>query len=68
VSMGPGWMFGRIDVVVNNAGNLVFGAVEEFTMEGIDTSHSPFLSRPRELGELLVHATTTRPVAALTPA
>jgi pimeloyl-ACP methyl ester carboxylesterase len=27
----------------------------------IDTSHSPFLSRPRELAELLVHATTTRP-------
>ncbi|MGE5361699.1 MAG: alpha/beta fold hydrolase [Bacteroidales bacterium] len=33
----------------------------------IDTSHSPFLSRPRELAELLVHATTTTPVAPLTP-
>ncbi len=33
----------------------------------IDASHSPFLSRPRELAELLVHATTTTPVAALTP-
>jgi pimeloyl-ACP methyl ester carboxylesterase len=33
----------------------------------IDTSHSPFLSRPRELAELLVHATTTTPVAPLVP-
>ncbi len=33
----------------------------------IDTSHSPFLSRPRELAELLVHATTTRPIAPLRP-
>lgn len=33
----------------------------------IDTSHSPFLSRPRELAELLVHATTTTPAAPLTP-
>ena len=33
----------------------------------IDASHSPFLSRPRELAELLVHATTTVPVAALSP-
>ncbi len=33
----------------------------------IDTSHSPFLSRPRELAELLVHATTTRPVGPLIP-
>jgi pimeloyl-ACP methyl ester carboxylesterase len=33
----------------------------------IDASHSPFLSRPRELAELLVHATTTKPVAALSP-
>ncbi|HYY00474.1 MAG TPA: alpha/beta fold hydrolase, partial [Mycobacterium sp.] len=32
--------------------------VEQLT---IDTSHSPFLSRPRELAELLVHATTTKP-------
>ena len=38
--------------------------VEQLT---IDTSHSPFLSRPRELAELLVHATTTtadRPAGA----
>jgi pimeloyl-ACP methyl ester carboxylesterase len=33
----------------------------------IDASHSPFLSRPRELAALLVHATTTTPVAPLTP-
>jgi pimeloyl-ACP methyl ester carboxylesterase len=38
--------------------------VEQLT---IDASHSPFLSRPRELAELLVHATTTKPVAPLTP-
>jgi pimeloyl-ACP methyl ester carboxylesterase len=28
----------------------------------IDSSHSPFLSRPRELAELLVRATDTRPI------
>ncbi len=33
----------------------------------IDTSHSPFLSRPRELAELLVHATTTKPTGPLIP-
>jgi pimeloyl-ACP methyl ester carboxylesterase len=33
----------------------------------IDTSHSPFLSRPGELAQLLVHATTTRPERPLTP-
>lgn len=33
----------------------------------IDSSHSPFLSRPRELTELLVHATTTKPVGPLVP-
>ena len=33
----------------------------------IDAAHSPFLSRPRELAELLVHATTTEPVAPLDP-
>lgn len=33
----------------------------------IDSSHSPFLSRPRELAELLVHATTTRPIGPLRP-
>ncbi|MBB2991852.1 pimeloyl-ACP methyl ester carboxylesterase [Mycolicibacterium iranicum] len=33
----------------------------------IDASHSPFLSRPRELAELLVHATTTTPIAPLSP-
>jgi pimeloyl-ACP methyl ester carboxylesterase len=31
----------------------------------IDASHSPFLSRPAELAELLVHATTTEPVGPL---
>ncbi|RAV07073.1 esterase [Mycolicibacterium sp. GF69] len=39
--------------------------VEQLT---IDTSHSPFLSRPRELAELLVHATTTKPTGPLVPA
>jgi pimeloyl-ACP methyl ester carboxylesterase len=33
----------------------------------VDTSHSPFLSRPRELAELLVHATTTAPYGPLDP-
>jgi hypothetical protein len=33
----------------------------------IDTSHSPFLSQPRELAELLVHGTTTKPVGPLIP-
>lgn len=33
----------------------------------IDTSHSPFLSRPRELAELLVYATTTTPTGPLRP-
>lgn len=38
--------------------------VEQLTIDG---SHSPFLSRPRELAELLVHATATTPVAPLRP-
>lgn len=33
----------------------------------IDASHSPFLSRPRELAELLVEAPTTKPVGPLCP-
>lgn len=33
----------------------------------IDSSHSPFLSRPREFAELLVHAPTTEPVGPLLP-
>jgi pimeloyl-ACP methyl ester carboxylesterase len=33
----------------------------------IDTSHSPFLSRPAELAQLLVRATTTTPVGPLRP-
>jgi hypothetical protein len=33
----------------------------------IDTSHCPFLSRPQQLAELLVHATTTKPVGPLDP-
>lgn len=33
----------------------------------IDASHSPFLSRPAELAELLVQATTTTPVRGLQP-
>jgi pimeloyl-ACP methyl ester carboxylesterase len=31
----------------------------------IDTSHSPFLSRPEELAELLAHAATTKPIGPL---
>jgi len=38
--------------------------VEQLT---IDTSHSPFLSRPRELAELLMHATRTTPTGPLVP-
>jgi pimeloyl-ACP methyl ester carboxylesterase len=37
------------------------------TQLSIDSSHSPFLSRPRELAELLVRATTTTPVGSLQP-
>jgi pimeloyl-ACP methyl ester carboxylesterase len=33
----------------------------------IDSSHSPFLSRPAELAELLVEATTTKPTGPLNP-
>lgn len=33
----------------------------------IDASHSPFLSRPEELAELIVHATTTKPIGPLDP-
>jgi Alpha/beta hydrolase family len=33
----------------------------------IDTSHSPFISRPKELAALLVHATTTKPTGPLDP-
>ena len=33
----------------------------------IDASHSPFLSRPAELAELLVRATATRPIGPLKP-
>jgi hypothetical protein len=33
----------------------------------IDGSHSPFLSRPRELAARLVHATTTMPARPLCP-
>jgi pimeloyl-ACP methyl ester carboxylesterase len=33
----------------------------------IDASHSPFLSRPAELAQLLVRATATRPIGPLKP-
>jgi pimeloyl-ACP methyl ester carboxylesterase len=33
----------------------------------IDASHSPFLSRPAELAELLIHATRTTPTGPLRP-
>ena len=51
----PRWLS---DVVVERLG------VEALT---IDASHSPFLSRPAELAELLVYATTTKPVGPLLP-
>lgn len=51
----PRWLS---DVVIRRLG------VEPLT---IDTSHSPFLSRPAELAELLVRATTTMPVSPLLP-
>jgi pimeloyl-ACP methyl ester carboxylesterase len=51
----PRWLS---DVVTQRLG------VEPLT---IDASHSPFLSRPAELAELLVHATTTVPVGPLQP-
>ena len=38
--------------------------VEQLT---IDTSHCPFLSRPKALAELLADATTTKPVGPLDP-
>jgi hypothetical protein len=51
----PGWLS---DVVAERLG------VDQLT---IDASHSPFLSRPAELAELLVHATTTKPTGSLRP-
>jgi pimeloyl-ACP methyl ester carboxylesterase len=45
----PSWL---ADVTARRLG------VEPLT---IDSSHSPFLSRPAELAELLIHATTTTP-------
>lgn len=33
----------------------------------IDASHSPFLSRPRELAELFVKAAGTKPLGPLLP-
>jgi hypothetical protein len=56
----------RGDVLVGHSGGAVTErlGVEQLT---IDTSHSPFLSRPVELAELLVHATTTTPVGPLQP-
>lgn len=51
----PRWL---ADVVAQRLG------VEQLT---IDTSHSPFLSRPAELADLLVHAAGTTPVGPLDP-
>jgi len=51
----PRWLS---DLVANRLG------VKALT---IDTSHSPFLSRPPELAELIVHATTTTPTGPLLP-
>ena len=39
---------------------------EESTLDN-RRADSPFLSRPRELAELLVHAPTTKPVGPLDP-
>ncbi|MGA8370920.1 MAG: alpha/beta fold hydrolase [Acidimicrobiales bacterium] len=33
----------------------------------IDASHSPFLSRPADLAQLLIHATATKPVGPMKP-
>jgi pimeloyl-ACP methyl ester carboxylesterase len=33
----------------------------------IDTAHSPFLSQPKQLAELLIHATATTPIGRLSP-
>jgi pimeloyl-ACP methyl ester carboxylesterase len=33
----------------------------------IDASHSPFLSRPAELAQLLLHATATKPIGPMKP-
>ncbi len=33
----------------------------------IDSSHSPFLSRPADLAQLLIHATATKPVGPMKP-
>src|SRR6266545_2154841 len=49
----PRWLS---DVVANRLG------VEQLT---IDASHSPFLSQPAALAEVLVHATTTKPIGPL---
>jgi pimeloyl-ACP methyl ester carboxylesterase len=51
----PRWL---ADTVTHRLG------VEQLT---IDTSHSPFLSRPGELAELLMKATTTKPIGPLIP-
>jgi pimeloyl-ACP methyl ester carboxylesterase len=51
----PRWL---ADVVIDRLG------VDPLT---IDASHSPFLSRPQELAELFVHATTTTPTGPLRP-
>jgi pimeloyl-ACP methyl ester carboxylesterase len=51
----PRWL---ADVVARRLG------VEPLT---IDASHSPFLSHPAELAELLVDATTTTPIGPLSP-
>jgi hypothetical protein len=53
---------GQGPLVVGLGGTL--RCVEQLT---IDTSHCPFLSRPQQLAELLVHATTTKPVGPLDP-
>jgi hypothetical protein len=51
----PQWL---VDTVTRRLG------VRQLT---IDVSHSPFVSRPKELAELLVHATAATPTGPLVP-
>jgi hypothetical protein len=60
---------GQGPLVVGLGGTLRSNSSTELSVEQltIDTSHCPFLSRPQQLAELLVHATTTKPVGPLDP-
>ena len=60
---------GQGPLVVGLGGTLRSNSSTELGVEQltIDTSHCPFLSRPQQLAELPVHATTTKPVGPLDP-